>query len=312
MWFKQIQYFHLKQKMAYEPETLSEALQNLAFEPCLPGLPLGMGFTSPVDEIDAPIVHAANGYMMVCLQVEEKILPATVVRQALQDRIKVIAHTQDRKVPYKEKQALQADIIATFLPRAFTRMKRLYAYVDTKRQCVILNVAHPKEVGYFLNSWKKVLPDYLLISPELKDLSYELTQWLQLHTYPQAFSIEKACMLQDDQQQGRTIRCQQQNLSVDAIQSLITDGCQVKQLALCWQDRVQFKLTSEGVLRGLDFQDKLQAAAEFGDAETAQQQFDTDFVIMTETIAQLMDDLLAAISSNQKQEKTVRQAEAIA
>lgn len=295
MWFKQIQYFHLKTKFPHQTEYINDALEALRFEPCLPSLPVSMGFIPPIDQIDAPLMHAANGFMLICLQVEEKILPATVVRQALQERIKIIEHTQGRKVPYKEKQALQADIYATLLPRAFSRLKQLYAYVDTKRDCLILNAAHPKEIGYFLNSWKKVLPDHSLIAPELKDLNYTLTDWLQNHSYPQIFAIEKACVLQDPSQQSRTIRCQQQNLSASAIQSFLTDGCQVKQLALTWQDRVTFNLNSEFLLRGLDFADKLQSS-DAGDAQTKEQQFDIDFVLMTQAIAELMADLLAVLS----------------
>lgn len=295
MWFKQIQYFHLKTGLPYQPEYLTQALEGLLFEPCLPSLPVGMGFVPPLDQIDAPLVHAANGYMMVCLQVEEKILPSTVVRQALIERIKIIEHTQGRKVPYKEKQALQSDIISTLLPRAFSRLKQLYAYVDTKNSCLILNAAHPKEIGYFLNSWKKVLPDHSPVIPELKDLSFVLTDWLQNHSYPQSFAIEKACVLQDPSQQSRTIRCQQQNLSATPIQSLLTDGCQVKQLALSWQDRVNFNLTSEFLLRGLDFQDKLQSS-DAGDAQTEQQQFDVDFILMTQAVSELMLDLLALVA----------------
>lgn len=296
MWFKQIQYFHLKTSLPYQADYLHEALAGLIFEPCLPSLPVGMGFISPLEiddeDNEASLVHAANGYMMLCLQVEEKILPATVVRQALQERIKILEHTQKRKVPYKEKQALQADIIATLLPRAFSRLKQIYAYVDTKRDCLIINTVHPKEIAYFLNSWKKVLPDHQLLLPDLKDLSYVLTDWVQNHNYPQSFAIEKACVLQDPSQQSRTIRCQQQNLSAMPIQSLLTDGCQVKQLALTWQDRVSFNLTSEFLIRGLDFQDKLQSS-DISDDETKQQRFDVDFVLMTQALAELMTDLLA-------------------
>ncbi|MGA2655166.1 MAG: recombination-associated protein RdgC [Gammaproteobacteria bacterium] len=301
MWFKQIQYFHLKTSLPYQADYLSQALANLAFEPCLPSLPLGMGFIPPLqnnDEEEAPLVHAANGYMMLCLQVEEKILPSTVVRQALQERIKIIEQTQKRKVPYKEKQALQSDIISTLLPRAFSRFKQIYAYIDTKRDCLILNTVHPKEVGYFLNSWKKVLPDHGLFLPELKDLNYVLTHWVQHHSYPQSFEIDKACVLQDPSQQSRTIRCQQQNLSATPIQSLLTDGCQVKQLALTWQERVSFTINSEFMIRSLDFQDKLQSS-DAGDAQTEQQQFDVDFILMTQAVAELMTDLIAVLSKSQ-------------
>jgi recombination associated protein RdgC len=306
MWFKQIQYFHLKPGFPYQAEYLSDALENLMFEPCLPSMPVGMGFISPMDKIDAPLVHAADGCLMLCLQVEEKILPSTVVSQALVERIKIIEQNQGRKVPYKEKQALQADIIATLLPRAFSRLKQIYAYVDTKHNCLILNAAHPKEIGYFLNSWNKVLPKHELKTPELKDLSYVLTHWVQNHTYPESLAIDKACVLQDPSQQSRTIRCQQQNLSASAIQSLLSDGCQVKQLAMTWQDRVSFNVNNEFLLRGLVFQDKLQAR-EALDEQTAEQQFDVDFVLMTAAIAELMTDLLAVLTKVKVKEGQVEE-----
>lgn len=292
MWFKQIRYFQLQPSMPYQAERLTEALANFLFEPCLPSLPMSMGWVSPMDLIDAPLVYAANGYLMICLQIEEKILPATVVRQTLQERTKMIEQSQGRKVPYKEKQSMHADITATLLPRAFSRFKRIYAYIDTRRDCLILNAANPKDIEYFLSSWKRVIDDHQLISPELKDVSYMLTQWVQHHSHPDGLEIEKSCLLQDAAQQSRTIRCQQQNLSTTAIQSLLEDGCQVKQLALTWKERVSFNINSEFVLRGLDFQDKLLAQDE-GDIQTQQQQFDTDFILMTEAIAELMTDLLA-------------------
>lgn len=109
--------------------------------------------------------------------------------------------------------------------------------------------------------------------------------------------------MQDPSQQSRTIRCQQQNLSATAIQSLLTDGCQVKQLALTWQDRVTFNLNSEFVLRGLDYQDKLQSSQE-GDAQSKEQQFDVDFILMTQAIAELMSDLLALLAKTSESHVT--------
>ncbi len=51
MWFKQIQYFHLKAGIPYQADYLTQALEGLVFEPCLPSLPVGMGFIPPMDLI---------------------------------------------------------------------------------------------------------------------------------------------------------------------------------------------------------------------------------------------------------------------
>lgn len=49
-------------------------------------MPYGAGWISLVDEEDAPLIQSMNGYIMICLQIEEKILPPIVVRQELLKR----------------------------------------------------------------------------------------------------------------------------------------------------------------------------------------------------------------------------------
>lgn len=68
---------------------------------------------------------------------------------------------------------------------------------------------------------------------ELKKLSPAITYWLKNQNYPNTFSIEKACMLQDPEQQNRVVRCQHQDLFTSGIQSFIKEGYEVKQLAMC-------------------------------------------------------------------------------
>ena len=63
---------------------------------------LWAGWISPVDEQDAPLVQSMNGYLMMCLQIEEKILPPIVVRQELIKKLKKLKHQKTEKLA-KEK-----------------------------------------------------------------------------------------------------------------------------------------------------------------------------------------------------------------
>jgi len=87
MWFKQAQLFQLTDSMRYSPMELCEKLGKLEYEECLPSMSCGAGWISPVDEEGAPLVQSINGYMMICLQIEEKILPPIVIRQELAKKI---------------------------------------------------------------------------------------------------------------------------------------------------------------------------------------------------------------------------------
>ncbi|MEO8401181.1 MAG: recombination-associated protein RdgC [Gammaproteobacteria bacterium] len=291
MWFKQVQLFQMTDSVRYSIEDLIKKLEPLAFISCFPSMPSSMGWVSPVDEDGAPLARAVNGCIMLCLQIEEKILPASVIRQELNDKVKQIEASEGRKVYSKQKLSLKDEITMTLLPRAFSKFTRLYAYIDTRNQWLVLGTTNEKKTEQFLSLFKKSVSESVHAF-ELKKLSPAITPWLKHQNYPTTFSIEKTCVLQDPNQQNRIVRCQQQDLFANSIQAFIKEGYEVKQLALCWQDLVNFVLVDNFSLQSMRFQDQIIAQVKEMEAETMQQQFDADFLIMTETLAGLLKDLL--------------------
>ncbi len=90
-------------------------------------------------------------------------------------------------------------------------------------------------------------------------------------------------MMQDPQQSSRTIRCQHQDLFA-SIQSLLTDGCEVKKLALNWQEKLQFVFTDEFTLLSIKYSDELIEQSKLDANEDHSQRFDADMLIMTATL----------------------------
>ncbi|TAK75382.1 MAG: recombination-associated protein RdgC [Gammaproteobacteria bacterium] len=297
MWFKQIQVFQLTNLSCYAAEKMLEKLEPLRFTPCLPSMPSSIGWVPLLDEEGAPLTRTFNGYTMLCLQIEDKILPATVVNQTLSEKIKQIELNEARKVRQKEKLSLKDELIITLLPRAFTKLTRIYAYLDTKNRWLVLGSASPKKAEQFISLLKKSFNDE--IQPiEVTKPAAIMTSWLKHQHYPASFSIEKkACVLQDPQQENRIIRCQQQDLFANSVQSFIKDGCEAIQVALCWQDRVHFVLSNDFSLRSIQFEEEIVAQTK-DIAETKQQQFDADFIMMTETFSGLLTELLALFTTN--------------
>lgn len=294
MWFKQIQLFQLPAPLFSSAEDLITKLEPALFRPCLPSMPISAGWVPLIDEDDAPLVRAVNGCFILCLQLEEKILPASVVQQELGKKVKQIEAAENRKIGQKQKLSLKDEITMTLLPRAFTKFTRLYAYIDTNNQWLVLGTANAKMTEQFMTIFKKSFSDVTPLS-EPKKLSAKMTQWLKHQDYPSTFAIEKACVLQDPNQEARMIRCQQQNLFASSIQALLQDGCHVKQIALSWQDRLNFVLAHDFSIRSIQFQDELIAEAKELEAETKQQQFDADFLIMSQTFASLLKDLTSLL-----------------
>lgn len=297
MWFKQLRLFHFSEPFHYSAEVLSERLQGLAFTPCLPSLPQSAGWVSPTHELDAPLVCHANGYLLFCLQIEDKILPASVVRQAVEKKIQEIVVAEDRKVHAKEKYQLKNELTVSLLTRAFTKISHIYAYIDLNHQQLILGIVNEKKTEQFVTLFKQSVG--VQIHPcEVKNLGYRMTHWLQHQDYPETFTVEKKCVLHDPKQTSRMIRCQEQNLFAISIQELIKDGCEVRQLTLNWCERVTFILSSDFSLQRIQFGDEVIAQSEESEVETQQQQHMVDFLIMTATLTLLLKELLCACEAN--------------
>lgn len=292
MWFKQAQFFQLTAPIPYDAELLAEQLAPLAFKPCLPSLPSTYGWVSPIDQEGAPLVYAANGYLMICMQYQEKILPSIVIRQALQDKVKAIEEIQGIKLGQKQRYALKDEIILTLLPQAFSQFTRIYAYIDTANARLVLDTTHAGKTEKFIALFKKSVSEG--VCPyETKKISPILTNWLVHQDYPPHFAIEPSGVLQDIKQETRLIRCQQQDLFADSIGLLIKDGCQIKQLALAFQESVHFILVNDFSLRRIRFQDEIREQVKTIHAETESERFAADFFLMTQTLNELFAQLFS-------------------
>lgn len=303
MWFRQALFLSFPKDFSFQAEAIQEKLEKFAFTPCLPTMHSSAGWVAPLDEEQGdeeavvPLVHTLNGYMMICLQTEDKLLPATVIRQDLEERVKLIESREARRVRAKEKQSLKEELVMTLLPQAFTKLNKIYGYFDPQNKVFVLNSTSPKQIELFTSFLKKSLTDD--IKPyDLHKLSPTLTEWLKTEEYSRNFAIEKSCVLQDNADEGRKIRAQQQNLFANAIQDLIKDGCEVKQLGLSWQDRVQFTLGADDCsLRSIQYLEEISDQVKEMDMDTKRQQFDADFFIMTQTLGALLNDLREALLS---------------
>ena len=130
MWFKNIRAYRLTKPFDLSPEQLGQKLAARGFEPCGKVQAVSLGWVPPLGEESEALVHAAAGRMLLKLKREEKLLPATVVREQVDEKVAIIESEQGRKVYRKERLNLKDEIVQDCLPRAFTRSTHVYAYID--------------------------------------------------------------------------------------------------------------------------------------------------------------------------------------
>lgn len=308
MWLKQIQIYDIE-NFPKDINKIREKLAALAFHPCLPSLPFSTGWVSPVDEEGAPLIHGNPDYQMMCLQFEEKILPAAIVRQAIQDRTKELEHTQQRKISGREKQALREDLTQTLLTQAFCKRSRVYAYVDIKNNWLILGTSNAAKTEKFLAILNKSLPELELARIEAKNVSGVFTRWLTKQNYPASFAINQTCVLMDPSLRTRTVRTRQQDLFAKGVQLLLKDGLVVHQIGLTWNNQVDFTLGSDLVIQGIKCHDELLEESKDHYSESEASRFDADFILMTRLFSSLILDIRGLFDNSNH---TVEDAELVA
>ena len=301
MWFRNLLAYRLTQTVSFEAQTLEEALAKKLARPCASQELTTYGFVAPLGKAaDAPLVHVSQGFLLIAARKEERMLPSSVIRDALKEKIEEIETQQMRKVYKKEKDQLKDEIVLSLLPRAFVRRSTTYAAIAPAQGLIIVDSASAKKAEDLLSTLREVIgslpvrPTSVKIAP-----TATMTDWVKNQQAAPDFTDLDECELRDTHEDGGIVRCKRQDLTSDEIQLHMSAGKQVTQLALAWQDKLAFVLDDKLTVKRLRFEDLLQEQAEQdgGDDDLGQQ--DASFTLMMLTLMEFLPALYQALGGEE-------------
>lgn len=292
MWFKNLRIYRFSQPFDWTAETLEPVLAQRAFRPCGRQDLSQYGWISPLGDGHDLFTHVSNGNIMLCAQRQDKIVPAAVIREAMQEKIDMIEQRDARKVYRKEKEQIKDEVLLELLPRAFTRNQRLFAYIAPKEKLLLLDTASASKAEEFLGYLRETLGSLPVIPPVSKMAPNDvMTLWLQQQRAEEPFTLDRECELNNPLDTSNVIRCKGQDLDSDEIQQLLDAGKRCTKLAVVWKDAIRCVINEDLSLKRLRFEDELLQQANESEAETREQQFDQDFSVMAVELNQLCKDL---------------------
>lgn len=293
MWFKNLAVYRFSEPFTLAAEALEQKLQEQPFRPCGGHDEFSFGWTSPLGKASDSLLHNTNGFLMLCLKKEEKVVPSSVINEMLQEKITEIEELEHRKLPQKERTAIKDELIFELLPRAFSFSRKTYAYIDSQNGWLVVDAASPKKAEDLLSLLRKCIGS-LPVTPIGAGFkpSVVMTQWLISNTSPQDILIEDECELRSLDEEAAIIRCKRHDLALPEIKNHLDTGKQVIKLAMSWSDRLSFILDENLAIKRLKFLDLIQEQAADIQADDEIQQFDADFSIMTAELAQFLPRLL--------------------
>jgi recombination associated protein RdgC len=293
MWFKNLAVYRFTEPFTLSSEDLEQKLQQQPFRPCGGHDEFSVGWTSPLGKVSDVMVHVSNGFMMLCAKKEEKVIPASVINEMLQEKIAEIEELEARKLPQKERGRVKDELIFELLPRAFSFSRKTYAYIDAKGGWLVVDAASPKKAEDLLSQLRKCLGSLPVvpIGAGVKPTAI-MTKWLLENVSPSDIVVEDECELRSQEEEAAIIRCKRHDLALPEIKNHLDSGKQVIKLAMSWADRLSFVLDDNLAVKRLKFLDLIQDQAADIEAADEVEQFDADFSIMTAELAQFFPRLL--------------------
>ncbi|MCK2149894.1 recombination-associated protein RdgC [Marinobacter alexandrii] len=302
MWFRNARVFRFTKPFDISAEELEEKLQADTFKPCGPQETSRQGWVPPLGKHGELLVHSADGYHLIALRKEEKILPGAVVKEAVEEKAEAIEIDQGRKVRRKEKDEIKEQVTLEMLPQAFSKNRRSFAYLAPKDGVLVVDAGSAKQAEDLASTLRKSLGSLPVRPPAVEQApAFTFTGWLnESIDIPGKVVLGNECELKDPSEDGGVVRCKGLDLKADEIRSHLDAGMQVTKLSLTWDDNVSFVLDEELGIKRLKFGETLQEQLDDIDADDAAAKFDAAFTLMTLELSRLIPGLLEAMGGEDR------------
>lgn len=294
--FKQISFYRLPNDFDIDFDKIESALAKHPFAPCSTHDLFSEGFVPSAEHQPDLMLFRAAGCAMATRKIEEKILPAKVIREQLQQRIKQIESDEVRKVGRKESREIQERIVDELVTKAFSQTDYARAYIDPVHRFVVVNSATSAKAEGMLSSIREALgslPTRLVDTQNSPSTS--MTLWLSEGSAPNGFTLDSTCELKFPGENGAVIKAKNQSLDAEEIKNHLSAGKVCVQLGMTWNDRISFVLTEKLQIKNIAFLDILNEELENQDLNDVASLMEAQFTMMAGEFANLLNQLLEAL-----------------
>jgi recombination associated protein RdgC len=296
MWFRNLQLYRLPQPWAITAPALAEQLARLQFQRCGSQSTESRGFIPP--RPNSELVLNLAGQWLIALSVEKRLLPTTVVKQELADRVELIEAEQGYRPGRKQLREMKEAITQELLPRAFTARRTLYAWIDPESGWLAIDAPSRSKAEIMIEALSKALDELPLTLPRsVVPPIRAMGDWLAGAEAPSGFTIDQDCELRAIDEERAAIRYVRHNLDTDEIRRHIAHGKQATRLALTFDQRMSFVLTEQLEIKRLAFLDVIKE--QLGDSRDAIEQFDADFSLMSGELQRLLPALFEVLGGEE-------------
>ena len=301
MFFRNLIVYRLPAGWSLSPSEIEAKLSTRPLQPCAPFDMLSKGWVAPSKT--GRLVHNVGRQCLVALGMEQKILPASVVRQEAQRRAEVLEQTRGFPVGRREMRDLKLKVAEELRARALCRQRVTRAWLDPEHGWCVVDASGPNRAEDLIEVLRDTLGSFAVTLLQTQHSAHaSMATWLTAGQAPGRFGIEQDLELASRDGAKASVRYKSCPLESREIKTHLAAGRQPVRLGLSWQDRIAFALTDKLQFKRVEFLELGDDAADSSEPQGDEgERFDADFTVMTGELAHLLRDVVDALGGETQQ-----------
>jgi recombination associated protein RdgC len=262
-------------------EALSMVLHTRRFVGCSPTDAESSGWVYPAKH-SAGLAHQVGRHIVITLQTETKILPASVVNRYVSEKVESFEREEGRRVGRKERSEIAEALRLALLSKAFSKIGRTTAYLDTKASRMVVDTSSAKRADDLACKLLEIggITIRKFMTTERPEIA--MRRWLS-GDVPDAITIDDECELVGQGDDRPTVKYQRHSLDGEDVREHLSCGKMPTRAAITYIDRASFVLTDDLHIKRFALVDTM--PVEQGDSPTEEERFDADVALYASEMA---------------------------
>jgi recombination associated protein RdgC len=300
MWFKNLAVYKLPAEWTVSAAELEAHLARHTLRPCSPLEMVSRGWVPPA--ASGRLLHTVNQQHLIALGVDQKLLPASIIRQVAAERAEVLANEQGFPVGRRQMRDLKMRVAEELRARALTRRRMTRAWIDPSGGWFVVDAASAAKAEELVETLRDTLGTFAVQYMQTERSPHlSMAAWLMHGEAPGRFTIDQDLELQTADPSKATVRYTRHPLEGKDIRVHLSAGKYATRLGLTWNDRISFVLTEKLQVKRVEFLEMTPDRTDGGELDAAEQ-FDIDFAVMAGELVQLLVDLTQALGGEPGQQ----------
>lgn len=288
MWFKNLTVYRLPEHWNESAADVEALLGRRPLQPCsaLQMRSAGWVSASPTQRL----LHTIGAQHLLALGCDQKLLPASVIRQEAERRAAEQAESQGFAVGRRQMRALRLQVADELRARALTRRTLTRAWLDAAGGWLAVDTASVARAEELVETLRDTLGSLAVRMFETeRSVSGCMAAWLQRGA-PGPFAIEQDLLLESADAFKATVRYRRHPLDGQDIRAHLAAGKRPTELGLTWNGRISFILTEKLQIKRVQFLELAPEREDGGEIDPLEQ-FDLDFTVMAGELTRLLEAL---------------------